>query len=53
MLTDASRTYPRLSQRVQPGGSISVGFARLRESDSAETLIHRADEDLLALRASS
>jgi len=32
------------------GGSISVGFAELDESDSPEDLIHRADADLLTHR---
>ena len=53
-IRDAHRRFADISKALAEGptgGSISVGFATLGESDSAETLIHRADEDLLAHRA--
>jgi diguanylate cyclase (GGDEF)-like protein len=52
---DVRRRFADVSEALAKGptgGSITVGFAALSESDSAEDLIHRADEDLLAHRAS-
>ena len=33
-----------------PGNSVSIGFGELRESDSADALVQRADSDLLSRR---
>ena len=35
------------------GNSVSIGFSELRESDSADTLVRRADSDLLTRRGRS
>ena len=40
-----------LLARIRPGASISVGLAILHPSDTLETLIHRADEELLQAKS--
>ena len=52
-LPDVRRRFEEVSRglaSVRPPASITVGFATLRDDDSAESIIHRADEDLLARR---
>jgi diguanylate cyclase (GGDEF)-like protein len=48
------RRFAQVSAALATGSqraSISVGFAELRDEDSAEDMIRRADADLLARRA--
>ncbi len=52
-LSDVQRRFEDVSRSLAaavPSASITAGFSRLREDDSAESIIHRADEDLLARR---
>lgn len=52
-LEDVRRRFAEVSRTLAaavPAASITAGFARLREEDTIESLIQRADEDLLAQR---
>ncbi len=52
-LSDVQRRFEEVSRHLAssvPPASVTVGFARLRDEDSAESIIHRADQDLLARR---
>lgn len=54
-IEDVRRRFAEVSRALgecHAGGSITVGFAELDGEDTPEELIHRADGDLLARRAS-
>jgi diguanylate cyclase (GGDEF)-like protein len=52
---EASARFGDLSQDLNgsTGKSVSIGFSELRESDSADALVQRADSDLLSRRGHS
>ena len=52
-LSDARRRFHQIQAAIDlihPGGSISVGFARLRPTDTVTTLIERADRCLYTVK---
>jgi hypothetical protein len=52
-IDDVRRRFSEVSRtlaRKAPESSITVGFALLADGDSAQSLVNRADEDLLASR---
>jgi diguanylate cyclase (GGDEF)-like protein len=52
-LAEARARFDHLRERLQESGgsSVSVGFSELRDRDSADEFIKRADRDLLSSRA--
>ena len=51
-LSEARRRFEQMGADLGDGGSVSFGLSELREDDTPQRLIDRADRDLLAVRSS-